>query len=67
MNNKSPVALHILPGRLIGGNVVPSRTGGQASRPYIVIFFLVQHLLADLALRSSAPIPLLGRLALGLL
>ena len=64
MNNISPVALHVLPGRLIGGNIVPSRTGGQASRPYIVTFFLVHHLLVDLAFPCGAPIPLLRRLAL---
>jgi len=64
MKDKSPIALHVFPVRLIGGNVIPSRTGWQANRPFIVIFFLVQHLLIGLALCCGAPIPLLQLLML---
>ena len=64
MKDKSPIALYVLPGRLIGGNVIPSRTGWQASGPFIVICFLAQHLLIGLALCYNAPISLLRLLML---
>jgi hypothetical protein len=64
MKDKSPTALHVLPGRLIGGNFIPSRTGWQASRPHILIFFLVQHPLIGLSVCCGAPIPSLRLLVL---
>src|SRR5260221_81500 len=41
MKDISAVALHVLPGGLIGRHVVPSRTGRQTRGPHIVIFLLI--------------------------
>lgn len=63
MKDIFPITLHILPGRLIDGIVIPPGTRWQASRPHIVIFLflLVQCVLICIGLLLSR---LLGALTL---